>query len=564
MMRCVDPRVPADRDERQRLFALAQNYVADNSLRGPLSFTELAAYADGLVGAASLDAAVRDYLAILIHNEVWRPLVAAVPMDRRLLLLPQCFRDPSRCTAAMDELGLQCHRCGGCVTGEIVATAERLGYLVLVAEGTAVVMSLIEAGRVEAIVGVSCTDVLEKVFPYVASAAVPSVAVPLVRKGCEQTATDWDWLYEFLTLQGPDRGQRMNVDALRNDVASWFERAALDELLAGGDGGDGPAHELSLDWLAQSGKRWRPFLAACTHQALQDDPTGAIPDDFRHVAVAVECFHKASLIHDDIEDQDAFRYGQPTLHARHGVPIALNVGDMLLGMGYRMIASCGLSGSAKADMLQVASDGHCQLCAGQGAELAWMANPVPLSVGEVLDIFRRKTAPAFDVALSLGAIYAGAGGATRRILNGFSQSLGIAYQIYDDLDDFAGGGDGLGDAAAMRPGILLAIAHERTSSADRALLEALWRREASMAENLQAVTNIFRVQNVEEHARELMEQHKGRAMASLVALDGPRGDAMRVLLSRVTARIFGRDVSAMSCCHEKRNPDATVARASRP
>ena len=555
--RCVDPRVPADRAGRQRLLGLVQAYVADNSLRGPLSFTELAEHADRLVAAESLDSAVRDYLAVLIHNEVWRPLVAAVPMDRRLLLLPQCFRDLSRCTASMDELGLQCRRCGGCVTGEIVTTAERLGYLVLVAEGSAVVMSLIEAGRVEAIIGVSCTDVLEKVFPYVAAAAVPSVAIPLVRKGCEQTATDLDWLYEDLTLQGPDRGQRMNVDALRNDVASWFDRAALERLLADGDG-EGHAHGLALDWLARSGKRWRPFLAACAHQALLDDPMAAIPDDFRHVAVAVECFHKASLIHDDIEDQDAFRYGLPSLHAEHGVPIALNVGDMLLGMGYRMIASCRAAGDARAAMLQAASAGHCQLCAGQGAELAWMAHPQPLSVSAVLDIFRRKTAPAFDVALGLGAIYAGADADTLRILNRFSQALGVAYQIYDDLDDFFSG-DGDGDAAAMRPGVLLAIAHERASGAERLLLEALWRRQASMADHLQAVSDIFRAHAVEERARELMEQHKGQAMASLVGLAPPRGDAMRVLLGRVTAKIFGRDVALTGCCH-----DQTVARASRP
>jgi len=554
---CVDPRVPGDRAARQQLLALAQQYVAANSLRGPLSFTELAEHADRLVAAESLDVVVRDYLAVLIHNEVWRPLVAAVPMDRRLLLLPQCFRDPSRCPAAMDELGLQCRRCGGCVTGEIVTTAERLGYLVLVAEGSAVVMSLIEAGRVEAIIGVSCTDVLEKVFPYVAAAAVPSIAIPLIRKGCERTATDLDWLYEDLTLQGPDGGQRMNVDALRNDVASWFDRAALERLLACADG-DGHAHGLALDWLARSGKRWRPFLAACIHQALQADPMSPIPDDFRHVAVAVECFHKASLIHDDIEDQDAFRYGLPSLHAEHGVPIALNVGDMLLGMGYRMIAACRASGGAKSAMLQAAGDGHCQLCAGQGAELAWMADPQPLSVAAVLDIFRRKTAPAFDVALRLGAIYAGADPDTLRVLNQFSRALGVAYQIYDDLDDFAG--DGVyGDAAAMRPGILLAVAHERASGSDRSLLEALWRRQASMAENFSAVADIFRVQNVEERARELMEQHKGQAMAALVALTGPRGDAMRVLLGRVTARIFGRDVTVMGGCCDK-----NVARASRP
>jgi len=526
----VDPRIPIERGVRQELVVLVQDYVAAHSLRAPLSFEELAEHAERLLASSSLDAAWRDYLTVLIHNEVWRPVVAGVPMDKRLLLLPPCFRNSTQCPADMDELGLQCRRCGRCVTGELVATAEKLGYLVLVAEGTAVVMSLIEAGRVEAIIGVSCTDALEKVFPHVAAAAIPSVAIPLVRRGCEQTTTDLDWLYEALTLDGPDRGQRINMDGLRSDVSAWFDRAALEELLVCADA-DGHAHGLSLDWLARSGKRWRPFLAACAHQALQDDPMSPIPDDFRHVALAVECFHKASLIHDDIEDADAFRYGLPSLHAEHGVPIALNVGDMLLGMGYRMIAACGVSGEAKAAMLQAAGDGHCQLCAGQGAELAWMADPQPLSASAVLEIFRRKTAPAFDVALRMGAIYAGADAATLRVLNQFSHALGVAYQIFDDLDDFV---------EDERPNILLAIAYERARGAERSLLEAVWRRQASMAEHVSAVSDIFRVHNVEDHARELMEQYKGQAMASLVGLTGPRGDAMRVLLARVTAKIFGR------------------------
>jgi geranylgeranyl pyrophosphate synthase len=50
-------------------------------------------------------------------------------------------------------------------------------------------------------------------------------------------------------------------------------------------------------------------------------------------------FHKASLIHDDIEDGDALRYGEPTLHSEYGVAVALNVGDLLIGEGYRLLAA---------------------------------------------------------------------------------------------------------------------------------------------------------------------------------------------------------------------------------
>ncbi len=52
--------------------------------------------------------------------------------------------------------------------------------------------------------------------------------------------------------------------------------------------------------------------------ALRDEPEGELPEPLKKIAVAVECFHKASLIHDDIEDGDSKRYGQPTLHVEHG------------------------------------------------------------------------------------------------------------------------------------------------------------------------------------------------------------------------------------------------------
>src|SRR6185295_13602189 len=117
---------------------------------------------------------------------------------------------------------------------------------------------------------------------------------------------------------------------------------------------------------------------------LQDDPLAKIPDGLRKVAVAVECFHKASLVHDDIEDNDAERYGEQTLHARHGVPIALNVGDLLIGEGYRLIACSGAGSQEIAKMIRIAAEGQRELCLGQGAELAWQTARKPLTSMEVL------------------------------------------------------------------------------------------------------------------------------------------------------------------------------------
>src|SRR5262249_47047259 len=104
-------------------------------------------------------------------------------------------------------------------------------------------------------------------------------------------------------------------------------------------------HEgIAYDFLSRGGKRSRPFITLAAYDALKGAPatlsdTGwELPDAVKRAAVAIESFHKASLVHDDIEDDDAFRYGQETLHRVHGVGTAINVGDYLIGLGYRCVS----------------------------------------------------------------------------------------------------------------------------------------------------------------------------------------------------------------------------------
>ena len=92
---------------------------------------------------------------VLLNNEIWRQPVAGIPYNKRLLLLPKCLRDQDNCPADFDEIGLICRHCGRCILSELQTQAEQLGYAVLIAEGSPVVMSLIETGKIEAVIGVS-------------------------------------------------------------------------------------------------------------------------------------------------------------------------------------------------------------------------------------------------------------------------------------------------------------------------------------------------------------------------------------------------------------------------
>jgi geranylgeranyl pyrophosphate synthase len=462
------------------------------------------------------------------------------------LLLPKCLRVEDKCPAPFDEFGLLCKQCGLCTIQDLQNEAERLGYAVLVAEGSAIVMSLIQTGKIDAIVGVSCLSVLERAFPYMEAAAVPGIAIPLLQDDCKDTTVDLDWVWDVIHLSSDDRTRRMDLDGLRAEVETWFEAAALTELL--GRPAAGPADEVARAWLSRAGKRWRPFLTVCAYKAWQDDPAAPLPETLKRIAVAVECFHKASLIHDDIEDGDAVRYGESALHVEHGLPVALNAGDLLIGEGYRLLAECDAPAAIRSTLVRIAAEGHRQLCLGQGAELEWARNPRVLNVTDVLEIFRQKTSPAFEVALRIGAAYAGAPDEVHETLTRYSDALGIAYQIRDDVEDLTVT-DAPDDVQAMRPSLPMALACERATGPAKALLQRAWRKEIG-ASDAAELRSLITATDADGRCRRLVEMYKEQAIQTLPDLQNA---SLKGLLRRVVGKIFRFEIQGWCSEFEARN-----------
>jgi len=535
--------IPQTRAERDQITAIVRGYVECYRPVPPMPIAELREHADRIVAAAGLDPAHRDYVGVIVSNEAWRDTLATIPYERRLLLMPKCLRVEARCPAPFDEFGLLCKKCGLCSIQDLQTEAERLGYAVLVAEGSAIVMAIIETGKIDAIVGVSCLSVLERAFPQMEAAAIPGIAIPLLQDDCVDTNVDTDAVWDIIHLTSDDKTYRLDLDGIRREVQGWFEAASLDRLM--GPVGD-ETGRIARDWLMKAGKRWRPFLTACAYLALRDDPQAAINDEVRRAAVAVECFHKASLIHDDIEDADETRYGEAALHETHGEAVALNVGDYLLGEGYRLLASVNAPAEARVEMLRAAAEGHRTLTEGQGAELLWTRAPKTLTSLQVLDIFRRKTAPAFEVALRVGGALAGASEDVRDVFAKYSEALGIAYQIRDDLDDLTGT-DAPDDIAALRPSLPLAVGVERAKGQNEeahAALLAAWRRDTS--DTPEALRARLIELNVEDRCRRLLDSYKEEAIRSLAVLDEP---TLKGLLRRIVGKIFN-DIELKGWCRE--------------
>ena len=286
---------------------------------------------------------------------------------------------------------------------------------------------------------------------------------------------------------------------------------------------------LAYDFLIKGGKHSRPFITLAVYDALTngDDalPTAAdylarLSPAVKRCALSIETFHKASLVHDDIQDDDDFRYGVPTLHRAYGTATAINVGDYLIGLGYRLVSreAKSLGYEPVGDILDRLAEAHLRLSEGQGAELLWRDSlNKQLTSADALRIYALKTAPAFEAALHTGLRLAGPAEVFCEPIGQFARNLGIAFQIINDLNDWLGDSNNklsaAGDVIGGRPTVLWALALERLSPQDRTRLETLAGTRPPCQHRLREIRQLYDEAGVFQHANRLIEQHQHRAEA---------------------------------------------------
>ncbi len=526
--------VPETRELRDRVRAAVQAFVATLDKSKPLTKDDTKGMGERVLAGLGLGGQYLGFTMVMLSNEFWRDQVAAIPFHRRLMLLPHCLKNAEGCPAEYDELGLDCKKCGACEVGDFRTKAEQLGYKVLVSEGTPIVLKIIVSGHVDAIVGVACLNVLEKAFDKVLLAGIPCIATPLLSSNCKNTSVDNDWVFESIALHTPPPETTTKTYMhLMRAANGMFDEPELTRLVPKARQGTDPLarHEaIAYDFLARGGKRSRPFIVLAAHDAL----TGAaatraaegweIADPVKRAALAIETFHKASLVHDDIEDDDAFRYGVETLHRTHGTGVAINVGDYLIGLGYRLVSRDrkALGAEVAADVLDKLADAHLKLSEGQGAELLWRdAADQALTTLDALKIYALKTSPAFEAALYTGARLAGPVEPYEKMIADFSRNVGVAFQILNDIKDWVGDDDNKlmagQDVLAARPTLLLALALEGSTPARREELLHLIRTSrsagASADEVVPRVRDIYFAADVFGKADKLVDKFRAKAEA---------------------------------------------------
>jgi len=179
--------------------------------------------------------------------------------------------------------------------------------------------------------------------------------------------------------------------------------------------------------LSCHGKRLRPTLALLCGAA-----TGGVTERHLDLGVIVEMIHLATLVHDDIMDGASQRRGQPTATTRWGPEIAVLVGDCLFSHALKICSS-----NFPQEVSKAISTSVCEVCSG---EILQTQRRFDLNLGldDYLRIIRMKTGELFRVACDLAAGINQVKPETARALGRYGESLGIAYQIYDDCLDILG------------------------------------------------------------------------------------------------------------------------------
>lgn len=506
---------PSSKRLRDRLRTMASDLVASWQSGGVpgrvRSASGLREQATLLVERAGGGAEHVGWTMVTIVSEFSRPRLAAGPMGRRLLLLPDCsLAAPS----GEDAAGVPA-TCGpACGIATIWAAARDSGWAVEPTSSAVAAIGSLLAGQYDGILGVARLRDLEKAFSMLPAFRLPVAAIPYeplagtkpasCAAALAASAIDIDWVLGLLGVAGGDAAPVGDYLPLLREAAEMFapaslaglaDRLALPGLLGTGAVGfaagtpplDATA-AMAADFLARGGKFLRPFVTLAAYDAVvadRDKPrpphveAPAAREAAQAAAVAVEIFHKASLVHDDIEDDDAVRYGRPTLHHERGTPSAINAGDYLLGVGYRIVAALpGVSPDVLADVLAILADAHVRLARGQGAELWWRdAGDRRLAPAEACEIYGLKTSPAFEAAVAMGIRLGGIRPAAAAAIDRYALHVGTGFQILNDLKDW--GGDlendrrAAGDLLGGRPTLLWALALQGLDTAGVERLEAI-------------------------------------------------------------------------------------------
>jgi geranylgeranyl pyrophosphate synthase len=284
--------------------------------------------------------------------------------------------------------------------------------------------------------------------------------------------------------------------------------------------GDNLLELACLDALFPSGKLLRPILCVESAKAVGGDAEAVLP-----FAAGIECMHVASLIHDDIVDQEPVRRGRASTTEHFGIAEAVLAGDGLSMAGYA--AMLGSEGPAdrvrEASRVAVAALRHMSRSMMRETQIR---EDLSCGVPTALEVIRGKTAALMSASCQAGAILSGTTPAQAESLRLYGELFGVAFQIRDDLLPYASderdtGKTALSDVANRQPTLPVLLAYETASDADRERLTEIFRYDTDPVMAHRDVLDIVTRTGAAAKAAQQAQEYLDSARAALAEVPHP-------------------------------------------
>lgn len=272
------------------------------------------------------------------------------------------------------------------------------------------------------------------------------------------------------------------------------------------------------------GKRHRPLICMLACASV-----GGNPDDARSAGAAIEHFHTAALIHDDIADESTLRRGEPCLHLKEGEGLAINAGDLALSLVTgTVLADDNLADGVKLRVLQELVDMTTRTIEGQALDIGWARDGrYDITVDDYLTMASHKTAfYSGGVPLAVGAIIGGGSEEQIEALRAYGMSTGLAFQLQDDLLNLVGEAEAVGkdfrsDITEGKRTMIVVHALSHTDEAQREELIGILSSDTADPAQLERAVQIMidagSIDCVKDYAVRLAAKDAGRLKDALPA-----------------------------------------------
>jgi geranylgeranyl pyrophosphate synthase len=309
-----------------------------------------------------------------------------------------------------------------------------------------------------------------------------------------------------------------------NLINEEIKRCLLDE-----DGEPAILYETARHLILAGGKRLRSLLLILCCEAVGGSVIDALP-----FAVATEFVQTASLIHDDVIDDDNLRRGVETAHKKVGGKMAIISGDLLVALAIKLIGE-----RSTPELLTYVAAGGIKMCEGEAADLLMSQNKSQsYSTRAALNIIKNKTVSFMISAAKVGAMLGHANEKQLEALVGYAEMLGYSFQIRDDVLDIAATQNGTGksvlsDLRGSHSNFILAHAFENTPIGQRELLL----QKLKTGDSDYVLGRIKECKSVEK-SLEIAEDYMEKAMQTVLGQQFANEELLLLLAKFAMSRAF--------------------------